>query len=252
MQEKPFDINSLRVASPCSVGWETMTGDERVRHCNSCQLNIYNTAEMTAREVERLIERREGRLCIRLYRRADGNVLTKDCPVGLRAVRKRLGRYATAGFASILSLFSTSYGRIVGFAYPSSPNSVAFNWQQEGELSGTLLDPNGAVVAGASVRLFRQKQDEAGKAQTNSEGIFKFRNLTQGVYRIEIKAQGFKKTVIQNVRVVADKPTDVQINLEVAEGSVTVGIFAEEPLIDVTSSSVTTVITKRKLETIPR
>ncbi len=66
MNKQNFDVNKLRVASPCSIGWETMTGDERVRRCHSCELNIYNIAEMTNSEIEDLISKREDRVCIRL------------------------------------------------------------------------------------------------------------------------------------------------------------------------------------------
>ena len=86
---KKFDINSMKVASPCGVPWASMTGDERARHCGQCSMTVYNIAELTAAETERLIANSDGRLCIRLYRRADGTVMTKDCPTGLRAVRRR-------------------------------------------------------------------------------------------------------------------------------------------------------------------
>ena len=111
MTKRNFDINKLRVAAPCPVGWATMSGDERVRHCQSCQLSIYNSAEMTKREAEDLIATREGRLCIRLYKRADGTVLTKDCPLGIRAYQKRISRFAGATLATILGLFSVSFGQ---------------------------------------------------------------------------------------------------------------------------------------------
>ena len=42
MNKQTFDINKLRIASPCPVGWETMKGDARTRHCDLCQLNVYN------------------------------------------------------------------------------------------------------------------------------------------------------------------------------------------------------------------
>ncbi len=111
MNKQNFDINSLRVASPCTVGWETMSGDERVRRCNSCELNIYNITEMTKLEVEDLITKRKDRVCIRLYKRADGTVLTKDCPVGIRAYQKRVARFAGAALTTILGLFSVSFGQ---------------------------------------------------------------------------------------------------------------------------------------------
>jgi hypothetical protein len=58
-----------------------MAGDERVRHCTLCSLNVYNFAEMTREEVRELLARTEGRVCARLYRRAGGTVLTRDCPL---------------------------------------------------------------------------------------------------------------------------------------------------------------------------
>jgi hypothetical protein len=111
MIKQNFHIDKLRVASPCSVGWEEMTGDECIRHCNSCQLNIYNIAEMTEAEVKNLISSYEGRLCIRLYKRADGTVLTKDCPVGIRAYQKKAAHFAGAALATIFGLFSISFGQ---------------------------------------------------------------------------------------------------------------------------------------------
>lgn len=85
--QKPNDpLNNLRIAAPCDMAWESMAGDERVRHCTLCSLNVYNFAEMTRDEIRALLLRTEGRVCGRLYRRADGTLLTSDCPTGLRAL----------------------------------------------------------------------------------------------------------------------------------------------------------------------
>src|SRR5437763_16994902 len=93
----------LLIAVPCQAEWEGMAGDERVRHCTLCSLNVYNFAEMTRDEVRELLVRTEGRVCARLYRRADGTVLTRDCPRGLRAMRQRASRVAVALVAALLS-----------------------------------------------------------------------------------------------------------------------------------------------------
>ena len=77
-------LNQIRIASPCPVSWEQMIGDNRVRFCGECQLNVYNFGELSRTEAEELLRSTEGRLCGRLYRRADGMVITKDCPVGFR------------------------------------------------------------------------------------------------------------------------------------------------------------------------
>src|SRR4051812_2830331 len=97
-------IESLRIAAPCATSWEGMAGDERVRHCTLCSLNVYNFAEMTREEVRELLVRTEGRVCARLYQRADGTVLTRDCPTGLRAMRQRTSRVAAALIAALCSL----------------------------------------------------------------------------------------------------------------------------------------------------
>jgi hypothetical protein len=88
-------IDDVRVASPCNASWEDMRGDERVRFCGECQKHVYNLSRMSRAEGERLIRDTEGELCVRLYRRGDGTVLTTDCPVGLRKLRFR--RFALAG-----------------------------------------------------------------------------------------------------------------------------------------------------------
>lgn len=94
-------LNNLKIASPCSADWNQMVGDNRQRHCGDCKLNVYNLAGMTGREAEDLILHSEGRVCMRIYRRADGTVITKDCPVGWQAVKQRVSKVATA-FASMI------------------------------------------------------------------------------------------------------------------------------------------------------
>src|SRR5229473_6883076 len=77
MNKVDDQLGRLRIAVPCQASWEGMAGDERVRHCTLCSLNVYNFAEMTCDEVRELLMRTEGRVCARLYRRADGTVLTR-------------------------------------------------------------------------------------------------------------------------------------------------------------------------------
>src|SRR3954468_23385588 len=74
----------VRIASPCSTAWDKMSGDDQVRFCPQCQLNVYNFAEMHETEVNRLLDEREGRVCAKVYQRACGTVVTKDSPVAFR------------------------------------------------------------------------------------------------------------------------------------------------------------------------
>jgi len=82
-------LESAKIASPCPARWEDMEGDEHTRFCDGCQKTVFNLSALTAEEAESLLQAHgEGGLCAKLYRRADGTVLTQDCPVGVR--RKRL------------------------------------------------------------------------------------------------------------------------------------------------------------------
>lgn len=103
-------LSKVRVASPCRVDWDSMIGDERVRFCGQCELNVYNLSAMTKAQAENLIVRTEGRLCVRFFRRKDGSILTQDCPVGLRALRQRLSRIRRAVAVALLGFFTGAAG----------------------------------------------------------------------------------------------------------------------------------------------
>ena len=96
-------LETIQIAKPCSADWNEMTGDAQVRHCGSCRLNVYNLSEMTRAEAEAVILQHEGHLCVRFYTRADGTVLTQDCPVGVRAFRLKAARKLSWAAALVVS-----------------------------------------------------------------------------------------------------------------------------------------------------
>jgi hypothetical protein len=83
-----------------------MAGNERVRYCDLCELKVYNLSGMTRRQAEALVSNAEGRLCVRFYRRADGTILTRNCPVGLRALKQRASKIAGATLSAVLGFFA--------------------------------------------------------------------------------------------------------------------------------------------------
>src|SRR5207248_8192511 len=99
-------LDGVRVAAPCPADWEKMVGDERMRYCGQCSLHVYNLSGMTKREAEALITNTEGRLCVRFYRRADGTVLSRNCPVGLSALKQRATRVVGAALSAVLGFFA--------------------------------------------------------------------------------------------------------------------------------------------------
>jgi hypothetical protein len=114
-------LNHVQVAAPCKVNWDDMLGDERVRFCGQCSLNVYNLSSMTRADAEALIARTEGRLCIKFYRRFDGSIITKDCPVGLRAIKRRVS-YAWQAIVSVTLTFLAGFG--IHQAFSSIPPLV--------------------------------------------------------------------------------------------------------------------------------
>jgi hypothetical protein len=104
----PLDLlNDNQIASPCPAEWNDMPGDDRIRHCGICQKNVYNLSALPAAEALSLLEEHGYDLCVSLYRREDGTVLTDDCPVGMAAkARRRLQRIAwlAAGWLGISTL----------------------------------------------------------------------------------------------------------------------------------------------------
>jgi len=83
-----------------------MSGDDRVRHCGQCQLNVYNLSAMSTKDgAELLRSAGEGRMCVQFYRRLDGTVITDDCPTGLKKVRDQLRAAWIAIFLLIAGIF---------------------------------------------------------------------------------------------------------------------------------------------------
>ncbi len=122
-------IDGIRIASPCHAAWDQMTGDDRVRFCDACRMNVYDLSAMSLDEAARIVESREGRVCVRFYRRPDGTVLTRDCPVGLRWIRTR--------FAAAAALIAALLG---GFAWFHRNDA-----RQQGSTSPNASPPMGAL-----------------------------------------------------------------------------------------------------------
>jgi hypothetical protein len=98
-------LEDLRVASPCDARWDDMTGDERARFCGKCGKNVYDLSAMTRAEAEALLARSGEAPCVRFFRRADGTVMTSDCPVGRR---RKIARRMAGGAAALALTMATT------------------------------------------------------------------------------------------------------------------------------------------------
>ena len=68
------------------MSWNDLAGNDRIRYCGKCKLNVYNLADMEPQEVEAIVRKTEGRLCGRLYLRGDRTASLRDCPSSAKRV----------------------------------------------------------------------------------------------------------------------------------------------------------------------
>jgi hypothetical protein len=108
-------LENVAIAAPCKADWDQMVGDDRVRFCRQCEKNVYNLSALPREEAEALLAAREGKMCVRLYKREDGTVLTSDCPVGAKRRRRRRAVAGVLGgglLAATAAMAATSTTRV--------------------------------------------------------------------------------------------------------------------------------------------
>lgn len=121
-----------------------------------------------------------------------------------------------------------------------------------GALRGTVSDASGAILPGVTVELRGEAQ--IGGAQTmvtDTRGQYRFPNLTPGTYTLRTVLQGFKAVARDGIRVEVGRTFDVDFRLEVGSLEETVHVSAESPLVDTSSTAVTTNYSQEILKNTP-
>jgi hypothetical protein len=165
-----------------------MTGNDRVRHCPECNLNVYNLSAMTVREAAHLVSSHQGRLCVRYYRRADGTILTEDCPGGARTPVRRVSRIAGAALSAAMTV--TFVAAQTTPKYESQP-LVQIDRNESG-IALQVVDPAGAVIQNAQVTLLNQSSHKEQNRSTDASGNMRLLHLPSGSYRITVGSPGFE------------------------------------------------------------
>ena len=101
-------------------------------------------------------------------------------------------------------------------------------------INGNAIDPQGNRIAGATVTLTNAEKNFSRTQTTTDSGRFNFNLIPPGKYQIEVEAKGFKKAIVTDVSALIDKPSDVDVTLEVGavSESVTVSSGAGEVLLN--------------------
>src|SRR3954469_21516799 len=92
--------------------------------------------------------------------------------------------------------------------------SVVFAQSDNGNIRGTITDPNGAVVGNARVILTSQETGQTRETTSSDEGTYTFPEVKAGVYRVAVEAQGFQRTTTEDVKVAVQATHSVNIQLQ--------------------------------------
>lgn len=187
-------IEQIKVNKPCSESWDEMTGNDEVRFCGHCNLNVNNLSAMTRRRALKIVKKSKGGICVRYMENpVDKTPVFAD---KLYRITRRAGVAAgVLGASMALSTVTYAQGGAITFTINNNETKIeAFQKDDDSDetksptasVSGTVTDSEGIFAAGVSVRMFNLTTEESFEAATDNDGFYKFENVRQGNYRIVI------------------------------------------------------------------
>src|SRR5688572_2743572 len=123
--------------------------------------------------------------------------------------------------------------------------------QATGGLSGTVTDPNGALVEGANIGVKNTATNLTRNTTTNEDGRWTLALLPVGNYDVTYEKEGFKKSVTHNVGVEASVQRVVDVALEVGTTDIFVDVTSDQPLVQADSAAVARQITGEEVTKMP-
>src|SRR6266403_87546 len=131
--------------------------------------------------------------------------------------------------------------------------SVAVAQTGTSAIGGTVTDQQGKAVPGAKVTLTNVATNAARSVESSNTGAYIFDLITPGVYRLEVEAKGFSKTVVDNVRALIGKQTETNVRLSLGAMSevVEVSISAHDVVINTQDASLGNVFDSTQISQLP-
>src|SRR2546426_153857 len=120
-----------------------------------------------------------------------------------------------------------------------------------GTIFGTVLDPSGAVIAGASVTIKNQGTGLERTTSSNDSGEYLFDGVPIGVYTVSGRHPGFKMYVQRSVVLNVDQKVRADIKLDLGEAAETVEVSGAASLIDTRSGTIADVVTASQVTNLP-
>ncbi|MDM7924003.1 MAG: carboxypeptidase regulatory-like domain-containing protein [Pyrinomonadaceae bacterium] len=132
-----------------------------------------------------------------------------------------------------------------------SISAIAQSQATTGTVQGTIVDPNGAVVSGATITVKNNATGFERTVTTNSDGFFTAPLLPLGRYKITTTASGFSSSVLDNVEVNIGQTLNLSISMKVGEASEVVDVSAEAEGVEIARTELSTQINQRSVENLP-
>lgn len=198
MSKKSF-IDSVEVKSPCTEDWEKMHGNDRVRFCDHCAKDVNDLSAVTRKEAMRLVRASGGNLCVRYV--PDPRTKRPLFADQLMQITRRTPRLAAGVMTASLAMAPAAYsqGGLPIAAVVQADQSSTNISGGSGDLSGTVTDQNGAVIASALVSVTNEVTGEYRSATADAEGRYEFIGLPPGKYKLRFEAPGFEAREITAV-----------------------------------------------------
>src|SRR5215467_1715796 len=111
--------------------------------------------------------------------------------------------------------------------------------QYRTSIQGTVTDPTGAVVSGATLTLINPATGQKWVSTSNDTGVYNFNALAAAPFRLEAEGKGFKKTVLENLQLIPEQANAIDIPLDLGSEATVVNVDASlAPAIDTETASV--------------
>jgi outer membrane receptor protein involved in Fe transport len=121
-----------------------------------------------------------------------------------------------------------------------------------GSISGTVLDPQGALVGGADVRATQLETNRVFTTTSSTGGVVELRSLPPGTYTVTVAAKGFSTYTAQNVVVAVGKDSALgSVKLNVGNTTETVTVEGAAPLVESTTDQLSQTFSTEEVASVP-
>jgi len=123
--------------------------------------------------------------------------------------------------------------------------------QYRASLRGTVTDPQGAAIAGATVTLVNPDTSSTMVSISDSNGIYNFNGLSPAPYKITAEREGFKKRVLEHVQIIPEQLNSLDLGLELGQVDQIVTVSSTTQALDTETATVSATITSNQIQHLP-